>query len=400
MDQERIRAWWSHRQGLDGSLQGATPSQALAQSGWARSVGGVGPYLTMFARAGSSRQQTDDAVVGLEIHELPSARGCTYVVPAADFALALKVGQGFGEAQMKVAARLGVTDNEIDKLCTAVVDALSAGPLDPDGIRAAVGGAARSLGDEGKKKGITTTLPVALGRLQALGEIRRVPANGRLDQQRYRYVLWRPNPLAEDTRSTGEAFTELARRFFTWVGPATLGELQWFTGLGVAASRAAIAPLGLVPLEPESDRLLLADHLKELIDFEPPTEPGYVLVSSLDAISATRRDVAGLLDDEDAGHPFFGEDKSGTAGSSLSDLPHHAILDRGRLVGFWEYDVDTSSIVWFSFRHESEALDAAVAETERFIREELGDARSFSLDSPRSRAPKIEKLRRAAATSR
>ena len=93
MNEAKLRAWWWHRQGLDGSLRGAAPAAVLERSGWARSVGGVGPYLTLFARAGTSREAADAAVAALEIHELPSARGCTYVVPASDFALALTVGQ-------------------------------------------------------------------------------------------------------------------------------------------------------------------------------------------------------------------------------------------------------------------------------------------------------------------
>ena len=36
----------------------------------------------------------------------------------------------------------------------------------------------------------------------------------------------------------------------------------------------------------------------------------------------------------------------------------------------------------------------AVERTERFVRDDLGDARSFSLDSPKSRAPRIEALGR------
>jgi hypothetical protein len=39
------------------------------------------------------------------------------------------------------------------------------------------------------------------------------------------------------------------------------------------------------------------------------------------------------------------------------------------------------------------ALEKAVKEMEAFVREDLGDARSFSLDSPKSRAPRIEALR-------
>ena len=44
-------------------------------------------------------------------------------------------------------------------------------------------------------------------------------------------------------RSTGsrflvaESFTELARRYFRWIGPATLAEFQWFAGLGVKAAK-------------------------------------------------------------------------------------------------------------------------------------------------------------------
>src|SRR5262245_63984427 len=89
MNQTQIRAWWSCRQGLDGALDGKPLSDVLERSGWARSVGGVGPYLTLFSRARTSREAADQAVERLEIHELPSARGCTYVVPASDFALAL-----------------------------------------------------------------------------------------------------------------------------------------------------------------------------------------------------------------------------------------------------------------------------------------------------------------------
>ncbi|MEO6446363.1 MAG: crosslink repair DNA glycosylase YcaQ family protein [Gemmatimonadaceae bacterium] len=171
MDNAKLRAWWAHRQGLDGSLRGATPAEVLSRSGWARSVGGAGPYLTLFARARTSRADADAAVASASIHELPAARGCTYVLPAADFALALAVGDASGDGDMKQALKLGVTENEIDVLCDAVLKALRTGVLAPDEIRDATGSASRSLGEEGKKKGIGTTLPLALGRLQARGDI-------------------------------------------------------------------------------------------------------------------------------------------------------------------------------------------------------------------------------------
>lgn len=395
MDETKLRAWWWHRQGLDGSLRGHTPAEVLARSGWARSVGGVGPYLTLFARAGTTRADADAAVAALHVHELPAARGCTYVLPAQDFALGLAVGDGFRDGEMRTAERLGVTRDEIDALCDAVLGALErGGTLDPEGIRAATGDRSRSLGEAGKKKGLTTTLPVALGRLQAQGEIRRVPVNGRLDQQRYAYVRWTPSPLAAHALSGAEARTELARRFFGWVGPATAGEFQWFSGLGVKAAKEALAPLGLVPVEAGSERLLLPEDVTSWASFAAPASPQYALVSSLDAISAARRDVQSLLDPQDRARDVLVDDGKERPVGNLSDLPSHAILDRGRLVGLWEFDADAGTIAWATFdRRRDDALDEAVATTEAYVRDQLGDARSFSLDSPRSRAPRVRALR-------
>lgn len=393
MDAARLRAWLWHRQGLDGSLIGKPAGEILARTGWARSVGGAGPYLTLFSRGAIGRAETDRAVAQLEIHELPAARGCTYVVPAADYALALKVGQGF-DTDMRTARKLGVTDAEVDKLCAAVVNALGSGPLDPNELRDAVGGAARSLGPEGVKKGMAGTLPLALGLLQCAGEIRRVPVDGRLDRQRYRYAAWRPNPLAGFTLTAEEACTELARLFFTWAGPARAAEFQWFSGLGVKAAKAALEPLGLIPLE--GGLLILPAGREEFERFEVPSKPRYALVSSLDGITHLRRNLADLIAPEDAAREVV-TDKGGAAVGGLADLPSHGIIDRGRLVGVWEYDPDAASIVWLSFGPRDKALREAVARMEAWVREDLGDARGFSLDSPKSRAPRLAALRKASA---
>lgn len=393
MDEAKLRAWWSARQGLDGSLKGKSPAAVLSQSGWARSVGGVGPYMTLFARAGNSREAADKAVADLEIHELPSARGCTYVLPAEDFALGLKVGQN--DDDLKVAGKLGVTGKEIDKLCDAVLLALKGGPLDPDGIREKVGDAARSLGEAGKKKGMSTTLPTALGRLQGLGEIRRVPVDGRLDQQRYRYTLWKNNPLVKFKLSLEEAQLELGRRYFRWIGPATAAEFQWFSALGVKAAKNVIDRIGVVPVEKDSDRLVFPEDRDAFAKFKVPKDPQYSLVSAIDAIHLHRRDVELLTGPEHRQHPLLSS-TAGRGAGFVIDLPSHAILDRGQLVGLWEFDPGTNKLVWASFVPRSKALESAVETTEAYVRDQLGDARSFSLDSPKSRAPRIEALRKAA----
>ena len=397
MSTAKLRAWWFRRQGLDGSLRDATPAAVLERAGWARSVGGVGPYLTLFSRARITRDAADRAAAGLQIHELPAARGCTYVLPARDFAVGLKVGEDAAAAPMKVAAKLGVTEKEIVKLEQAVLDALDkGGAMDPDAIRDATGKASRNLGEEGKKKGVTTTLPLALGRLQARGEIRRVPVNGRLDQQRYKYTRWKPSPLAKYTASTSEAYTELARRYFQWVGPATLSEFQWFSSLGVRVAKEVVAPLGLTSATGAADRLFLPEDVHEWTHFEAPTEPRYALVSSLDSIAAARRDLTSLLDEKDRAREVLVDTKEKPLGG-LADLPSHAILDRGRVVGLWEFDTERGRLAWGTFGvKKTKQLLGAIEETEAFVRDQLGDARSFSLDSPKSRVGRIEAVQKLA----
>ena len=384
---DKLRAWWWHRQGLDSALAGADPATVLERTGWARSVGGVNPYLTLFARAGVSRVDADAAVADLSIHELPSARGCTYVVPAADFGLALQVGRGAPEAEVATAAKLGVPRAEIDRLCTAVLDAVADGPLDPAGLKSAVGDAVRNLGDAGKKKGLTTTLPVALGLLQGSGELRRIPVGGRLDQQRYSYARW---AAPRSGLTDEEARRELVRRYLSWTGGASIAHLRWFTAFSARDVKAAVAELG--PVELADGILALQEDAQAYAEFAAPGEPGYALLAGIDALILLRRDLPSLLDPADLDRPVPGDRR---VLGKHTDLPDHAIVDRGRVIGLWQFDVDGQRIAWWTFDPRAatdKALRSEVERTESFIRDQLGDARSVSLDSPKSRAPRIAAL--------
>lgn len=396
MDASLLQSWWAHKQGLDGSLESASPAEVLERTGWARSVGGANPYLTLFARAGISREDADSAAAHLEIHELPAARGCTYVVPASDFALAMNAGQGFGdEAAISTAVKfLGVTEKEIDQLCQKVLQVLKNGPKDPRELKEPLGAALRNLGEAGKKKGITTALPLALGRLQSQGQIRRIPTNGRLDQQRYAYAAWSPSPLQKSKLTKDDAHSEMARHYFRWIGPASVAEFQWFSGLGVKAAKSAVEGLGLSPIEPGSDLLILQEDADALRKFKRPTKPQYSLVSCIDGILLLRRKIASLIDPKDLKRNATLDDGQKKPLGGLADLPSNAILDRGRVVGLWEYDPATESIAYSPFIPADKEMKAAVAKMEAFIRDQLGDARSFSLDSPESRAPRIAALRK------
>lgn len=397
MDLSKLREWYWRKQGLDGSFRARTASESHACAGWARSVGGANPYLQTFARNGTSRAAFDAQVAALELHELPSARGCTYTVSAPDFALALAVSQGFADdASMATARRfMGVDDAEIARLQEKVVAALANGPKEPKELREELGDHVRHLGEEGKKRGMATTLPLALGFLRTRGVVRNVPLNGRVDTQRYAYALWPKNPLDGFPLSRDEAFTELARRFFRWIGPAKLEDFVWFSGLGKGAARHAVAPLGLAPVFPDSEWLIPPEDLEAFHSFQACAEPQIAFVGALDNLSHLRKCLPDLVDPSDA-EIMVATDKAPIRVGSLQELWSNPIYDRGRLIGLWEYDPESASIASYAWADDRDAIDSARDRMEVFCRDELGDARSFSLDGLESRRPRIEFIRKLA----
>jgi hypothetical protein len=112
----------------------------------------------------------------------------------------------------------------------------------------------------------------------------------------------------------------------------------------------------------------------------------------IDALILLRRDVPALVDESDVDTPVPGE---AIRAGGLTDLTDHAIVDRGRVVGLWRYDVDADDLVTWLFqgRRPDAALREATEHTRTCIRGDLEDARGCSLDSPKSRAPRIAALR-------
>ena len=381
---KQVRAFRWRRQGLDGGLAKASAAAVLEKTGWMRSVGGASPYLGLFARAGVRREQVDQDAAALRIHELPAARGCTYVVPAPDFALALRAGQGFSGDLATAKKFLDVTEGEIEKLGSRIVDAVKE-PKDPRELKDLLGKAVRNLGEAGKKRGMTTTLPLALGLLQSRGEIRRVPLDGRLDQQRYAYVRW---GLKVSELSDDELAIELARRYFRWAAPASAAQFQWWSGLGARAARAAVAELKLAPVDGEE--LAFPDDADALRAAQPSQPTRAALVGSIDNLFHQRREVESLTEPGDLKRI----PREGRAGGSLVDLSSHAIVEDGRLAGLWEYDAEKTRIVAAVFGKTTAAVKEAIAATEAFVRDQLGDARQFSLDSPESRKERLAGLRK------
>jgi hypothetical protein len=173
---------------------------------------------------------------------------------------------------------------------------------------------------------------------------------------------------------------------------------------------------------------MLPDDVGRLAAFEEPAEEQIQLLAGTDSLMLLRRNAAELLagDGQDGSGP--GRDaperdaperdaperdaperdapeRDNAARQALgslalqADLPDHPILDRGRIIGLWQYDPGKERIVSRVFHTRTPAVDRRIAEVQAWIREDLGDFRAFSLDSPASRQQRIDGLAASAAAN-
>ncbi len=381
-----MQAWWFARQGLD-APRSLSPGEVAKRYGWLRSVGSANPYLAIHSRTGAGKDEIERAVADAELVELPAARGCTYYLPCEDADIALRLAaMGSCSAEFKMAEKhLGATWDEVTKLADDMAAALASGPLDARAISSIV--SPRQLGEAGKKKGMTTTSVLGISRLQVEGRIRRLPQGGRLDTERFQYTLWedgpRPSEVDEETLAN-----ELADRYFSWIGPATEKEFREFTGISARLSKLATADLVACPDDPS---MLMRPDDVDAYEAVEKTDGRVVLLSSIDSWIHLRRNLPSLLDPADAERTLPNGDQLQGA-NTLKDIDSHPIVMDGTVVGIWEYDYDAQEIAAWTWR-PCAAVSQVIEETGQWIADELGDFRSFSLDSPKSRVPRIELLR-------
>lgn len=353
----------------------------------------MAPYLSLFARAGSGRSSAERELAEAAIHELPSARGCVHILPRKDYRLGLSLAyiQGSDSGFRPACRHFGFTQQELEELCDGVLEALAGGPLDPKELKPRLGSLVRTFPPEGKKHGLTTSLPMALGALQRRGLIRRIPFDGRLDGEKYLYAAWPNGPMSDGPLSQDEALAHLADLYWDWLGAASMKHFQWFSGASLTKARKAAADLNLCQVE-GTELLIRPEDLEGFHDWETPVEPVFRFVSSLDSILMGRRDLDSIIAQEDKARPAYKE-AGVLAVGGLSDVSSHMILDRGRIAGFWDYDPDERKIVAHLWRKPTPQYRDELELTEAFVRDEVGDARSFSLDSPKSRQGRLTFLR-------
>lgn len=384
------RARWAHAQGLV-TPAAADPQAVVAATGWLRTLGGVDAYLALAARLpGVSRARIDADVAAGRLRIATAARGCVYLIPEQHRGLALALAEKLQRPRLeKDAQRAALPFAEVEDLATAVLEVLAAGPRTTDGVRAALpAGSVRSLGELGKKVGVTTPLPVTLRHLELAGRIERMPVGGVLDTERYH---WHRTEQAPERPA--EPLIDLAHFFFQVAGPATLDHFAEWSGLGKREAAAAMAPLDLTPVA-VTDFAPLA-WLPTAALAEPADPSGTGLLAFEDNLFVQHGGTAPLTDTRHHHQPLaaWGAFAPSTLGTARH-VSERTLVQDACVVGTWEWDAAAGEIVTALFDgqpHRSDLADA-VAATARLLKA-IGHARSYLLDADEAVARRAERLR-------
>lgn len=384
LDISEARQLWASDQQLAGSDRPRT-----IPGGWMRSLGGVDPYLALHARCGVGREEVDAALARGEVSVVPGVRGCIWLVPREDHSLCLRVSAAQARKRtLRELEQLGVPEAQLQALGEQVLQALEGGALSPAELRAALPeGAVLSLGAPGKKKGHNTTLPAAIRLLEWDGRVVRNQAV--LDTERYLWGLPTDAPLERGVSPLEEAeqARELAQRFFSWCGPASLEEFVTWSGLGKRVARAALQALDLVELEVQGE----TRHAPaELLEGSPT---GWSLLPAQDNLLSLRANPSLVS------RPEFHDLQVHAMGRGRT-VPlrearwmfHRCVFHEGELVGLWDWDEDSGELLVGGLGEPIEPEAPGLAE----LCAGLKVLRANAIDGEKSRRKRWDRVRQLA----
>ncbi len=374
-----------------------TVVEAVEQSGFVRTLGGIDVYLAVRARVSSMRRaDLDAAVARRELQVVPAMRGCMYLAPQREVPWALRIADLLSRRQReRDRERAGIRPRELDKVAGAVIDVLREhGPLAPHALRKAMPkGLVRSLGERGKKVGVSSPLPAALRNLEFAGRVERTLEDGRLDSERYLWRAAETDPFAGSRVPTepSAVYAHFAELYWKHAGLGTVESFGSWAGLTKRDAAAAAATIDLEPVV--VDDLDGLDGLGDLqrsastrIGDGKPGVSGVALLPFEDNLVHLQGGPARLIEPahRQLEVPSWGDGKARPLGETRH-MAFRTIVVDGRIVGFWEYHPDEGTVVPAYLQPLSatrrKAVEAAARELSAFIAEELGHGRSFSLDT-------------------
>ena len=384
----RLRAWWLRRQGLTPATAPKTIEACVRQAGWLPTSGSTGVYLSIRARMpGASREAIDRAAIDdVSVVEVPGAHARPPVlVPRSEMAVALRLhSASYDKHAAPYFASEGISEAALRGVGAQVCRLLDEGPLPSADIR----------------KGIThpdagELLVGALVDLAVRGVVRRFPADGRLDSSKYMYELRHPEDRP-DLDAEGDAAAVVAKAaelFLRRHGPATLEELSLWGDVTRGAARKALGTLGAEPFTVPGwakEAWLLPGDMPAWRSFKGEGAESVALLPFRDPFVHMRHSPAVLA--RNAGAPVLDGTLKRARIADVKRLHHHTIVSGGEIVGVWEYDPKTETVLtrlWNADAGLRRRVADAADGTARFIREQLGDAKISAVDPPPRRARRL-----------
>jgi hypothetical protein len=384
----RLRAWWFHRQGLTPAAAPRTIEDCVQQAGWLTTQGSAGIYLSIRARMpGVSRDAIDRAAIdGVSLIDVPGPHARPSVlVPRDDMALALRLHHAtFQKHAAPQFASGRYSESAFRAVSAQVCRVLDEGPLASADIRKSI--AHPEAGE---------LLAGALIHLTVRGILRRFPVDGRLDTSKYMYELRHPDDRP-DLEAEGDHAAVVAKavgHFLTRHGPATADEISWWSGQTKGTVRTALGTLGAEPFAIPGwaqEAWLLKADVPAWRSFRSRGGDRVVLLPYRDPFVHMRRGPAVLA--ASAGAPVLDMQLRRARIADVDSLNHQTIVSGGRLVGVWEYDPKAETVLtrlWEVDPRLRQRVADAAAETTRFVRDELGDAKRSAVDPPAKRAKRL-----------
>lgn len=380
---DNARAIWLQRQGLTRPHTGELPG-LIEQTGWLRTIGGAEAYLAAFVRRpATTRAELDETVASGKLQVLPCVRGCMYILPRAHAALGLRLAAGLARKRiLSDFQKVGVGVPETAELQSVILRVLGNCPLSTDGIRAALPkGAVRSLGDAGKKIGISSPLPATLRLLEFDGKLVRRPTT-RVDAERYDWHLQSPDFFAglPNEGDVDALARPLLRLFLEQSGPATLDEFVAWSGITKTQAKVAADQLAPAQIEVESLGSSLVLGAVEKTTLDPDL---VVFLPSLDNFAAHRAGIRFLTDVEHHDRPCSGFGVKVSTIGTAKNGDGRFVIRGGKIVGLWDYDPDAKQVRYglWSAADRRPKMDEIAHSLGTFLREQVGHGMIYALDS-------------------
>src|SRR5438270_1612222 len=136
-----LNRWRMHRQFLDRPFGSKNLLDLIKSVGWLYSPGCSTPYLSLWSRMGSFKADDLHKLIFDEhkVVQLETLRGCTMLVPRDQATLALRIRtKTFTELSKQARQQMPVTDAEMEKLKSAILQCVQSGAKTSEQIQQSV----------------------------------------------------------------------------------------------------------------------------------------------------------------------------------------------------------------------------------------------------------------------